>query len=722
MFHTKFSHHIKNKALSKAQQTPDYATVLNDLKNDIMNTLVDTIAKASKTAINEVQANAKSALTNELRERMAVQLANAYINGNRNIIGYLRATYLENTSDAVALYQSLNVGDTADFDARTEFIQAVNSLIQKLDSPEMRELSEREAREALHSFTLNDVLGTEEIVSEETILYHVATTALIELLSGLAEDLTSTIASLISETLTPLTKSGKTAAVVAETIEKYFIKDLLGELLDRCVKGLENNIEKFDPTERGGFSPNIEYWWNSCINEIEDALKMDEFAEYAENKAIDRGLELIKNLLEEPKDWKVDFGKATDSSKQLDGRSGKVEVGKIMLGVTVASFNTVIVPYKTGLLNKMIFMQQKDQDLLEEKLKALEKASKKLAGKLDNESYWDFNAAWISFLFFITEKEQEYTMHSPADIAGKEFMTALNYIYSALKGEGDDPKFEYYRTAHVDTEILTGFMTNSEFWKMLFQSIMYKSIDAEKMMTNAYKADNLFEKHPFDISEMKMKLMNDRKKQAEIRLQNEPGILAVLNMAAKLFEKLWKQAKETGNSFWTAINSIVDAVNGEDEISLLAQRINVTAANSELLSMQLRNYTIGQIRSGAYKKGDYALIRAIDNRSDETTLSYKFMNAEEIKNPKLTPDLNSIKALTDDIMTQVNLDAVGMAAYYSMVKNAFVYFPSKFFTYFINEESILIPEKEADYRLQRIVKFYNDYENSYKSEWNELFD
>ena len=84
-------------------------------------------------------------------------------------------------------------------------------------------------------------------------------------------------------------------------------------------------------------------------------------------------------------------------------------------------------------------------------------------------------------------------------------------------------------------------------------------------------------------------------------------------------------------------------------------------------------------------------------------------------------DLNNIRALTNDIMTQMNLDASGMGAYYSMLLESEDYVMSDFFVHFLYPSHALVPQRFAESNLNRIVRLINEAEKNYNHDWDILF-
>jgi hypothetical protein len=168
-------------------------------------------------------------------------------------------------------------------------------------------------------------------------------------------------------------------------------------------------------------------------------------------------------------------------------------------------------------------------------------------------------------------------------------------------------------------------------------------------------------------------------------------------------------------------NSIVESVTGEDRVSLIAQRIFATKELSAALSMHLVRYTDGKIRTSLYNSKSMEILRSMNSQSTATTFDYKFMNPEEIRNPDLTPNLAHIKALTDDILTQMNLDASGMSACYSLSSGFDQYKYTDFFMHFLYPARALVPPEKVLTNLDSMIAMINEAEDSYKCEWEHLF-
>ena len=192
----------------------------------------------------------------------------------------------------------------------------------------------------------------------------------------------------------------------------------------------------------------------------------------------------------------------------------------------------------------------------------------------------------------------------------------------------------------------------------------------------------------------------------------------------EIASSVWDKCFELGGRIVVAANDTENALHGENEASLMAMRLYVTYRNSELLYNSLRNCTIGNYRTKAYQNGGVNGLQyfidggggAGSSTSNQLKMS---INSREILDPTLTPDLETIKALTDTILMQANLDYVGVGAYITLLENREKLSDTRFYKKYLNK-GVLFTESYIEDCLIDIGELVQ-YQNTYDPNWDALF-
>jgi len=737
---------IMKRARDKAYGRSGMDEIINTLKEDLISTLIDTLTKTAKEAISELRQNAKNEVTNQMRGKLAENLANAYVNRNRNIIGYLRSTYLDNATSMVSLYDSQD--QARDYEPRGEFRAAARAFIQMLEQDNLEVIQKMAGDELIRNtivnFTTNNALPLEQVLDTETILYHVFTVALTELLDGLIDDGVTFLVSVAKE---KLAGSGANKKIMSAALD-FAIDDLLGEALRRLADGLKANIEKYDPAKLGLTSVNrvensLSEWWASLGDEI--GKQFEGFGGYAAQKGLDFVFSVVvlyqkgQGNGDDPNGNKKAFDQVTDTSANLDGheagsllflspwleKKGAMETEDWALYFCGLALAASVDPFCSALEKKNDYLSDADKRNLKATLKDLLQATNRLSAEFDLDKAEDLLRALGQVLVLFYNLERQYPEHHPVDLLKNEFLAALQYVvwWRFRPAEEVPAEFQLYRQANTGVNRLENVLKDTKLWSSLIDSLL-GSVDPEKAMENILKAEVYvyLEEHPgADISDKEREIIRQSHLDVQKQIEGDPDFAGILKTLTELFKSLWEPAKQFAGSFWKAVNSTGDALHNEDVVSLITQRINAVQQVSSALQQPLSTYTTGKIRTSLYNSNSLDVLRAMDERNGDTTFDYKFMNPQEILDPNLTPNLKNVKALTDDIMTQLNLDAVGMAAYTSLAAGWKDYVKSDFFRVFVLPHDALMESGEAARRTQLIVTMINRFDNRYDHAWDRLF-
>lgn len=182
---------------------------------------------------------------------------------------------------------------------------------------------------------------------------------------------------------------------------------------------------------------------------------------------------------------------------------------------------------------------------------------------------------------------------------------------------------------------------------------------------------------------------------------------------------VWDAMMDCSGALATAYNSVAANLEGTHAASLQAERARIIYVQSSKLEKMILGFT-NTSRKEAYDRGgkaDYAgfLESFLSDSTGDTNqyaMTYEDILYEDGGTWPLTPDLQDIEVLTDYIMTQMHLDAVGMGAYLRLLeaRDGSAYGNSVLYKKYFNE-GVLCQEEEATRRYNQIVQYCNQFEN-----------
>ena len=726
---------IASETFKNANSVPDYKTLVLDLVKELEHTLADTVKEGLQSLIKDIRDNAKKELANEIRGELKTRLANAYLNRNENIIGYLRSTYIDNPFGYIADFGT-NKNSTTTYEPRAEFREAVIRLIQAIDDETARipetvdaMLDEKQAALIAERVMSEEFLPAEQIYDAGTILYHVVTAMMIELLDGVTDALVTFVSDALKELLGKRSDNEDVISVILD----YLTEDLLGETLRRMKISLKETIEEYDPakldsTDGTAAETGISDYWNDFTERYGQA--MDSFPQYCLRQGLVRTIQLVLYLKDPDRgnsESQAAFEALTGSRKYSYGLR-EPDLGDLLILVGSIALGGVLSSFSEAVKGRLAFLNNTEKKDLEKALEDLQDAVNRAAVIRDETEYdLEIPEYVIAVITLVNELHDRYPEMNVRGIFYGELETAFRYVFAGAFADADvdDPEFSAYRDAHADTAMLENLLKNEGFWNLLMRGV-FRSFETAAIAGVQSKAEVFAGETADFITPNEKALLQKNREYTDKRLNGNPQKADIIRMFTELFEDLWDSAKDLGGSFWSLVNSIADNLTGEDRASLIAQRINATKQISSILAMQLAFCTIGGIRTARYNSRDVDGLRMMDEEGDPAKISSmgnnrKNMNPNEIRNPDLTPDLNNIRALTNDIMTQMNLDASGMGAYYSMLLESEDYVMSDFFVHFLYPSHALVPQRFAESNLNRIVRLINEAEKNYNHDWDILF-
>ena len=724
-------------AWSKADRESNMDDILDTFKQDMISTLSGTATRAAKEGISMIREKASNEISNALRGILAADLANAYVNRNRNIIGYLRSAYLDNPASLVALFDS--DGGKQGYEPRGEFRAAVRTFIDRLEKENLimmeQMANDQEIANVIMNFTLDETMPLEEVLDDSLILYTVLTHATLDLMQGFADSLLSLLLNVAEDRFA---RSGPNKEVNSALLT-FVIDDIAGELTRRILDGLKSTFEAFVPA-------------NFRADEFLDTLKSRVFDESMDGfgaHLVQKGLDLVLKIVfrtpadDDPDGYRKAFELVTERMQSTDARKhahlqdseaakahiyndeflDSWEIGSV-IAVILLSF--IIEPFSQGLKARTDgFLNETEKRDLDSLLKELSDAVDEVSGE-ENGMPVDFGRAKVvhgvsalgQLLMMFGQLDKKYPDEKPFDLLANELVNAAMPV--AQVSAGNTVGRESQQGLMSGLEHL---MKNADFWGYIMD-VFLGDTNIEKAMVVVDKA-KLYayrEIHPeLEITSKEQNMLGDTENAVRASIKENPTLINAVNMFIKLFNSVWEPAKQFAGSAVKAKNSAADAIRHEDEVSLIAQRINAIEQISSALQKPLSVYTRGGVRTGMFNGGSLDRLRTMETRPEDAPTDYKFMNPDEILNPELTPDLRNIKTITDDILTQMNLDAAGMGAYVSLVAGWETFAASDFFTHLVIPNNLLLEKEEAIRRCDLIVDMFNKHDSRYNHAWDSLF-
>lgn len=712
---------IAEDAVAKLNTTSvDYDKLLEDFKEDMLDSLVETIADAFDETFEQVSQNTRNEIQNIIRTNLAIELANQVLSANKNVIGYLKSAYV-NPDTMLDLVKTSSVTHVQGFR------DAAEKIITRLESEEARNAVYEEVLTAMKEVTFS-MTNMEEVVPPEVIAYNILTMTIHQLVSETCANVQSWLTSMMDEVIKK--KAAKGAQDYFKVLKEFVLTDLWNRFVTSgVVDGLKKGFELHKPTEivtDGAltFAGNL---FNDIMDQIGKGMDLENFGDFLLNCVIDRGVEIIVVVVGNvTKDKKT--ADKTDVEKVIESYSSGAFFSEreqeptilhlvlIVLGLALADY---VSDYTTAATQSTSFLSDVDKDALNNHLSALKKTMGKLSQikKIDKKAMINQGKALLADI---------------ATLIDWAFLANPRYKENLFAALGDSftnvyANMDFSKVMGEVLDFVQDIIKSGDLWDILLYTIA--EYDVEKTQENAELLKAYADANPNDKKLQQNKATAQRVIDATNKDKdtNKAQILATIE---DVISGVWEKALDFGSDFWVAVNDSSNAKTGENLASLDAARLYITYKNSHTLESTLKNVTIGGGRTARYQSMgpsglDFFLnggaeIDQNGYQSNSSTSLRLNISSAEIRNPDLTPDLYSIKALTDNILMQMELDLIGMGSYVTLLENRDEFRDTRFYKNWLNI-GMLTTEYYAEQCMIRIRKGIS-YGESYDQAWNILFE
>ena len=762
---------IASNAANKIKNTVDVDQLVKELVEDMVSSLVDAITDGMDELIEEECTAIKNSLQNSIREYQACELSNAVLTANKNVIGYLKTTYINSDT----MLDTVKGGYTTHTQG---FRDAAQKIIGVLESEQARGATEEEVRKALQDVAL-DMTGLMEVLPKNVIAYDVATKTINSMLSGVFQAFHDCLKELADQLIS--TKVSKSTGEYLKVLRDFILTDVWDYVIkEAVVKGVEEGFSKHSPDEIGE-DGNMLTFVSDVVTDVFGCILGKFQGEtmwiVLRDSITKRGMEIAAVYLKQYcGDLRSQAASASTSSGTSSTSAGTSTTGGKQ--TTTSKSGTTEQEKKTTEKDKV---QTGEQVIYEKFLKGdvwkaeevgvahvvlsavLVMAEESLFSTDDKNS---FTSCALSMATFLSEKDKSsfkgymkdfektintFVNSNPSDKSVQELMITLStewLAYFVWIVEADsaydesltellmwNAPMEYLSNIKLDFQkgsgIMKYYLSNGEFFKLVVKLITgYDLGEIEEdanLMISAWNdgktlvSDEATENVTSDYVDM---LYQAGGILQYLETNKDAQIGKLLLNIQEIASSVWDKCFELGGRIVVAKNDAENALTGENDASLMAIRLYVTYRNSELLYNSLRNCTIGNYRTKAYQNGGVNGLQyfidggggAGSSTSNQLKMS---INSREILDPTLTPDLETIKALTDTILMQANLDYVGVGAYITLLENREKLSDTRFYKKYLNK-GVLFTESYTEDCLIDVGELVQ-YQNTYDPNWDALF-
>ena len=838
---------IASNAANKIKNTVDTDQLVKDLKDDLLSAIVDAVTDGLDELIEEECTAIKNGLQNGIREYQACELSNAVLTANKNVIGYLKTTYINSDT----MLDTVKGGYTTHTQG---FRDAAQKIIGVLESEQARGATEEEVRKALQDVAL-DMTGLMEVLPKNVIAYDVATKTINSMLSGVFQAFHDCLKELADQLIS--TKVSKSTGEYLKVLRDFILTDVWDYVIkEAVVKGVEEGFSKHSPDEIGEdgnmltfVSDVVTDVFNCILGKFQGETMWIALRDSITKRGMELAAVFLKQFCGDLKSQAASAGTSSGTSSSTSAgtssstsaatsstsagtssgtsstsaatsstsagtssgtsstsagtssssagtsstsaatSSTSAGTSSSTSAATSSSASTSTTGGKQTTTSKGLITTEKeavkkgDQAIYEKYRKGdvwkeeevgivhvvlsaiLAMAEESLFSTDDKNS---FAGCALSMATFLSEKDKSsfkaymkdfdktintFVNSNPSDKSVQELMITLStqwLAYCIWIAEADaaydesleelllwNAPMEFMSNIKFDfqkgSSILKYYINNGEFFKLVIK--LLTGYDLQELEEDAYQmkyayefGETLHSKDSNPTREEKWTYWDmynwseDIPKYLETNIGAKIGKL-LLNIQ-EIASSVWDKCFELGGRIVVAKNDAENALTGENDASLMAIRLYVTYRNSELLYNSLRNCTIGNYRTKAYQNGGVNGLQyfidggggAGSSTSNQLKMS---INSREILDPILTPDLETIKALTDTILMQANLDYVGVGAYITLLENREKLSDTRFYKKYLNK-GVLFTESYIEDCLIDIGELVQ-YQNTYDPNWDALF-
>lgn len=701
----------KDKALKKEKDFMEEfkKSMTDELKETLQELLIDTLKDVTK----QVNTRFNQSMNAIIRTQATLDLLNGMLDCNENVVAYLKSTYVENT---------MMIADE-------KFAQTVQAVITVMESPEFEAALQSKAEITVTDQTVQMMMeeaGVEISLPQDALEEVIIRTFVGNVAQAIINLLGGTVDSLIDAAYTSYTSKDSVSKKDAKLYEIF--KDFGTGVVDDLTKRANNCVD--DVVKAIGDDQWTDETLNNVFQERFNGLnaKSEPWADSFRKLAVDMIIQVIVN-----RGFGGYFGDFLDNN---DGKTNKKET--IEISSIIAAFED------SG------YAEKGKQEKLTMMFGESNTTSKVIMEEL---AYVFFRGFFSSLKSYVKRNGAEFTPAELADITGaigkledlfsyKSIFTPEGENYEDQNSLTEDLGMLIVDAIEIICEIINdninedGQLTSA--YVKLFQSLFTEKNGQYGIMTVIASSD--IEKAFLDkdsVSFILRTFLGNTVENVEEAIADEivakgSGDTALGNLISKVEDtwnseiedvlsivgSVWDSMMDCSKNLLKAWHSACGNAAGENNASLIAERMRIVYEQSKDLEAVNLQYTLGG-RWESYNNfnsySDY-LAAWVNDRYDSSML-YR-MNAQDITyyDEKmqawiLTPDIHDIEVLTDYILTQMHLDAVGYGAYLTLLKERNEYSSSPLFSKYYKKH-VLIEQQQALRRQQTMIRIIDNAEST----------
>lgn len=702
---------IAEAAKEEAKGSKDYmGTFVKTMKDKAVAEAIDFITNSLQDVVDTVNDNFQKSIRNVMKAQMTSELLNSMIDCNVNIVNYLRTTYID---DPTYLLDQ-------------EFASVVEAVVNVMDSEEFQQVMQTKAEgivtdDFMQKLEQQAGISYDTVLSTEELCQTISQAFILNLVESISNILTSVVkegGKLLVEKIKGKDNDNAGKAFAAEMTE------CLAEVVEELVKRLGDMAEDLLKGWQDG-SLTVDNL-STQASEIADKHflegKNTAFMAFVLDSLVDHivtGIAAAFGTWANPDEEKTPEQKLQDKAEQqerLDSISKRLNsVSSDSLQNTAVNLgldqnNAAGKAMWNGILSlaRALMAAVKDSvDAHKEKLTAQQLDSfNQLIASLDQivKDCQGFITAGK-----VTNSKMADALVNMADVAVNliEWICTLDMETSSailqsisLQELGENSIGEIIKNAIKDTN-----------WRdMLFTAIFGGTVKGtqKEMAENSAKLTPVFNKN--GMARVKSSIKANCDKLSQTMNSTVEGVVTIVG-------DLWDTMMDCAADLATVSNSVCSNLTGTPAASLQAERARQLYLQSvKLESVILHNTITSRLEAyRAWGQQDYEHFLSTYEYNGE--IRYR-MTSEDIcffddamQCWPLTPNLAHVKVLTDYILTQMNLDAVGMGVYATLLKERTPsgYGGSVLYKKYFNE-GVFCEEAEAMRRYNEIVKLINNTE------------
>lgn len=685
-------------AVTKANQTSGEKFMdvfLNTLKDKVVDSAIDLLCDSLSDILDTVNKNFNASMNNIMRTQMTSELLNTMLDCNSNIVAYLKSTYVENENNLV-----VSSGESGQ-----AFSATVEAVIDVLESAEFQTAIQNKAEITVTDEvyqTMLDQAGIkiEDVLSDDEMWGMIG--------YNILDNLLKCVISMLKGLFTAAIEAGK--EVLEDSKAESRMSRIFTELLD-AVNVILGELEK-----RG----------DEVVSDVIDELSNNVNGRAAKNNVGDTISKALKKH----------FSEGTNQEEPF--------VDQMMDTLMEAMISSVFAVFG--------YQKQEGSDDPKTAMNQLQTTLTRIATGTKPGNDVSFYAVLLGNLAFAFAKGfLEECQICLNQIKGKVSVDKLNDLNTAIKSlekvvmtlENAITSYEIASTKSPDEMMIEGvksvclavvnlmdaaYSLNEAEWNCVWESLeglnwQNNILTTVKKILKSKNILNMILKVAFGGSVQATAKAIVKKAGAVIDdgvKKDLEGLMKTVNAkiedTVEIVTDLWDTMMDCSADLAKASNSVMQNLAGEHSASLVAERARQIYIQSNVLESANLLYTEGGRAKAYFSHGDYESFLNTFVVGENNNVRY-LMNEEDILYHDLeyrwvlTPQLNDVKTLTDYIMTQMNLDAVGMGAYLTVLDGRDKFPDSTLYSKYLNK-GVLMEEKEALNRYNRIVEMIDRFEGS----------